>query len=411
MTEVASPEIDWWTMFTDPDYMANPHPHLKRIRDMAPVHYDAASDIYFVLGHEEFNAMVRAPQMGRDTRLWTNGWSRPESMERDPLSFELFSEFQRQMVNSNQPDHRRMRDVYEKAFRPAEIPALRPMIEAEARKLAEELPEDTPVDFMTAFANHLPLRVVRNLFQISPDMDPKLAEWNGALVKIGDIMMSQEQKQEALDALRAYKTFLRSHLKAQRGNADNKLIGLALEALDAGTMDEEETLNNLKGLVSGNETTVNVLGNGLLTLLNHPDQLESLRENPDLMRTAIEEILRFEPAINFILRVAIEDFEVGGMTIPAGSLALGLICAINRDPARFGEAESFDIARRPNAQFIFGGGPHVCIGAALARLEVEVALGVLLERFSKIELAGDPVWWTDRTNQRGLESLPVIFSR
>ncbi|MDJ0933268.1 cytochrome P450 [Breoghania sp.] len=411
MSELAAPAIDWWTMLTDPDYLANPHPDLKRIREMGPVHLDEPSGIYFVLGHEAFSAMVRAPQMGRDTRLWTNGWSRPESKARDPLSFELFSEFQRQMVNSDPPDHRRMRDVYEKAFRPAEIPPLRPMIEAEARRLADSLPEGEPFDFMTAFANHLPLRVVRNLFQISPDMDPELARWNAALVKIGDIMMSREQKLEALEALRAYKSFLRGHLETQRGNADNKLMMLALEALDYGTMDEDETLNNLKGLISGNETTVNVLGNGLLTLIRNPGQLQCLRDNPDLMRTAIEEIMRHEPAINFILRVAIEDFEYGGMIIPAGSLVLALICAINRDPARFENAESFDIARRPNAQIIFGGGPHVCIGASLARLEVEVALSVLLERFSRIELAGDPVWWTDRTNQRGLESLPVMFGR
>ncbi len=404
-------EIDWWTMLTDPAYLADPHGDLARIRDSAPVHHDASSDIYFVLGHEAFSSMVRAPQMGRDTRLWKNGWSRPESQQRDPLSFELFSEFQRQMVNSNQPDHRRMRDVYEKAFRPADIPPLRPMIEAEARKLAAELPDGEPVDFMTAFANHLPLRVVRNLFEISPEMDPQLAEWNSALIKIGDIMMSQDQKRQALDALRAYKAFLRTHLEASRHKSGNRLMRLALEALDNGTMDEDETLNNLKGLVSGNETTVNVLGNGLLSLLRHPEELERLRAHPEHMRTAIEEILRFEPAINFILRVAIEDFEVAGVTIPAGSMALGLVCAINRDPERFPEATRFDITRRPNAQYIFGGGPHICIGAALARLEVEVALSVLLETFPDIALSGDPVWWSDRTNQRGLESLAVVFRR
>ncbi|WP_321505411.1 cytochrome P450 [Breoghania sp.] len=411
MSETIAPAIDWWTLLTDPDYLANPHPDLTRIRKMGAVHLDEPSGIYFVLGHEAFNAMVRAPEMGRDTRLWTNGWSRPESKARDPLSYELFSEFQRQMVNADPPDHRRMRDVYEKAFRPAEIPPLRPMIEAEARELADALPEGEPVDFMTGFANHLPLRVVRNLFRISPEMDPALARWNAALVKIGDIMMSQDQKREALEALRAYKAFLREHLEAERGNAENRLIALALEALDDGIMDEEETLNNLKGLVSGNETTVNVLGNGLLTLMRNPSQFNRLRANPDLMRTAIEEMMRYEPAINFILRVAIRDFELDGMTLPAGSLALGLICAINRDPARFADAETFDIARKPNAQVIFGGGPHVCIGAALARLEVDVALSVLMDRFSRIEPAGEPVWWTDRTNQRGLERLPVRLWR
>ena len=122
-------------------------------------------------------------------------------------------------------------------------------------------------------------------------------------------------------------------------------------------------------------------------------------------------MLRFEPSINFILRVAIEDFSYGDMVIPAGSLVLGLIGAINRDPARFDDADAFNITRRPNAQYIFGGGPHVCIGAPLARLEVQAAFTALLERYSRIELAGEPVWWTDRTNQRGLQSLPVRLIR
>ncbi|WP_029002386.1 cytochrome P450 [Azorhizobium doebereinerae] len=403
--------IDWWTMLTDPAFLASPHAELKRIRELGPVHRDGAFGVYFVLGHGEFRQMAMAPEMGRDTRLWSNGWNTPENKQRDPVSFDLFSEFQRQMVNANPPDHRRMRDVYEKALRPAQMAQLQPMIEAECRRLLDELPVDSPVDFMTAFANHLPLRVSRNLFEISPDMDPQMAQWNAALVKIGDIMMSPDQKQEALAALREYKAFLRDHLEARRGNPGEGLIALALAALDDGTMDEEETLNNLLGLVTGNENTVTVLGNGLLTLLRHPAELARLRADPDLVKSAIEEVLRYEPSINFILRVAIKDYQLGDVLIPAGALAIGLVAAINRDPARFDEPEVFDIARQPNAQFIFGGGPHVCIGASLARLEAQVGLSAMLERFPRIELAGEPVWWADRTNQRGLQSLPVRLGR
>lgn len=411
MSEAAFAAIDWWTLLTDADYLANPHTQLRRIRESAPVHQDAATGIYFVLGYDEFYAMARAPEMGRDTRLWTHGWSSPENKRHDPLSYELFSEFQRQMVNANPPDHRRMRDVYEKAFRPARMAQIVPMIEAECRQLLDALPGDTPVDFMTAFANHLPLRVSRNLFEIPPEMDRQLAQWTAPLIKIGDILMTADQKREALAALRQFKDFLRGHLAARRDNPGDGLIGLALGALADGTMDEEETLNNLLGLISGNETTVTLLGNGLLTLLRHPAQLDRLRSDPSLMRSAIEEILRYEPSINFILRVAITDYPCGGVRIPAGSLAIGLIGAINRDPARFESPDRFDIARQPNAQAIFGGGPHVCIGAALARLEAQAAFAALLERFPRIELAGEPVWWTDRTNQRGLQTLPLRLGR
>jgi cytochrome P450 len=403
--------IDWWTMLTDPAYLRNPHAELKRIRELGPIHYDSASGVYFVLGHSEFRLTAAAAEMGRDTRLWTSGWSRPENKPRDPLSYELFSEFQRQMVNSNPPDHRRMRDVYEKALRPSQMAQLLPMIEAECRQLLDALAVDTPVDFMTAFANHLPLRVSRNLFEIPPEMDKQLAQWNTALIKIGDIMMSPDQKREALTALRAYKDYLRGFLASRRGSPGDGFIGLALSALADGTMDEEETLNNLLGLISGNETTVTLLGNGMLTLLRHPAQFNKLLSNLHLMRSAIEEMLRYEPSINFILRVAIKDFRCGEFCIPAGSLAIGLVGAINRDPARFEDPDVFDITRQPNAQSIFGGGPHVCIGAALARLEAQAGFTALLERFPRIELAGEPVWWVDRTNQRGLQNLPVRLGR
>jgi cytochrome P450 len=403
----ASFGINWWAMLTDPEYLRNSYPELARIRQLAPIHYDSASRVYFVLGYREFGLLAKAPEMGRDTRLWANGWSTPENKLRDPVSYQLFSEFQRQMVNANPPDHRRMRTVFEKAFRAVQMPAFLPMIEAECRRLLDALPMDTPVDFMTAFANHLPLRVSRNLFEIPPEMDKQLAHWNAALIKIGDIMMTPDQKRDAQTALREFKDYVRDYLGSRRADPGEGFIGMALAACADGTLDEEETLNNLVGLISGNETTVTLLGNGMLTLLKYPTQLEKLRDNRDLLPSAIEEMLRFEPGINFILRVAIRDFQCGDVLIPAGALAIGLVGAINRDPARFEDPDVFDIGRQPNPHYIFGGGAHVCIGAALARMEAQTGFSALLERFPRIELAGEPVWWVDRTNQRGLQTLPL----
>ena len=400
-------EINWWAMLTDPEYLKNPYPELNRIRQIAPVHHDSASDVYFVLGHHEFGLMTKAPEMGRDTKLWTNGWSTAENEERDPISYQLFSEFHRQMVNMNPPDHQRMRTVYEKAFLAGNIKQLLPMIEAECQLLLDDLPEDTPVDFMTTFANHLPLRVSRNLFEIPSSMDEQLAHWNAALLKIGDIMMTPDQKQHALTALREYKAYMRDYLASRKEDPGDGYIALTLAAVADGAMDEEESVNNLVGLISGNETTVTVLGNGMLALLGNPAQFEKLRANKDLMPSAIEEILRYEPGINFIIRVAINDFQCGEVLIPAGSLAIGLMGAINRDPARIEDPEVFDISRQQNPHYIFGSGPHVCIGKALARMEAQAGFTALLERFPKIELAGKPIWWVDRTNQRGLQTLPL----
>ena len=148
----ASFGIDWWTMLTDPGYLRNPYPELKRIRELARIHYDSASGIYFVLGYREFGLMARAPELGRDIRFWSNGWSNPEYKLRDPVSYELFREFQPQMINANPPDHRRMRGVFEKAFRPVNMARFLPMIEDECQRLLDGLPVDAPFDFMTSFA-------------------------------------------------------------------------------------------------------------------------------------------------------------------------------------------------------------------------------------------------------------------
>lgn len=222
--------------------------------------------------------------------------------------------------------------------------------------------------------------------------------------------MSPDQKQEAHSALLEFKAYMGDFLLARKDDPGDGLIGMTIAAMREGILDQEEAINNLIGLISGNETTVTLFGNGLLALLQHPQQMERLRANPELLRTAIEEMLRYEPGINFILRVAVQDYPCGGMLIPAGSLVIGLVGAFNRDPARFGDPDVFDIARQPNQHSIFGGGAHVCIGAALARLEAQAGFSALLARFSHIELAGEPRWWVDRTNQRGLQSLPLLFS-
>jgi cytochrome P450 len=400
-------EIDWWALLSDPDFLAAPYAQLKDIRELAPVHYDPASGIYFVLGHREFCHMLTAPEMGRDTRLWTNGWNRTDNKHRDPLSYELFSEFHAQMTNMDPPDHRRMRDVYEKAFRQTDLKMYRLMIEEECQKLLDTLSMDTPIDFMAAVATPLARSVTRKVFEVSPEIDEHVAEWVEALSLIGNIMMSPDQKRDAQSALRAFKAYLRERFASEIDEPEKGFVGLTLAALADGIMDEEECLNNLVTLISGGAATATLLGNGMLTLLKHPVQIEKLRANRDFLRSAIEEILRYEPGGSFILRVAIQDFQCGDVGIPAGALALGLVAATNRDPEFFADPDTFDIARQPNPHLVFGAGPHICIGKTLVRMTAEIAFSALLDRFERIELSGQPVWWTHRSDQHGLDSLPL----
>ncbi|WP_193222344.1 cytochrome P450 [Alkalilimnicola sp. S0819] len=408
-TRAPSFDVDWWTMLSDPQFLANPYPELNRIRELSPIHYDPASEIYFVLGHREFNAMAKTPQMGRDTRFWAKGWSSPENRENDPETYELFIEFQPQMINANAPHHRRMRGVYEKAFNPRSMMAHRATIEEECRRLLDELPADRPVEFMNAFANPLPHRISLRLFNIPEAMDEPIARWIAALSWLGNIVMTPAQKRQAQQAQSEFKAYVRDHLADRGAHPEDSFIGLSLAAADAGVMDEEELVNNVVMLISGSRTSLTLLGNGLLSLLQYPAQFEQLRAQRELMPRAIEEMLRFEPGSSLIPRAGIEDFQCGDVVIPAGSLAIGLVGAINRDPARFQNPDAFDITRRPNHHSAFGGGPHICIGKALARMTGEVAFNALMDRFQRIELAGEPVWWTDRSDQRGLNEFPVRF--
>jgi len=405
---VTAEAVDWWALLTDRDFLVEPYPWLRQLQQRGPIHHDRASDVWFVLGHREFGQLAKAPQLGRDTRVWRNGWCTPENKERDPVSYQLLSEFQPQMINANPPDHRRMRDVFEHAFKPSAIAALAPMVRREAERLLQDMPAGAPLDFMPAFAAPLPLRVLCNLFEIPQEMDAEIGRWSAALIKIGDIMMTPQQKREALDALGQFKAYLAQHLASRRQRAGDGMMDLVTRAWQDGTLDEQETFTNLVAmLIAGHETTVTLIGNGLLALLRHPDQMQRLRADRGLVRSAIEEFLRFEPGGNMILRAAIEDFPVGDAVIPAGALAVGLIGAVNRDPARFEQPDRLDIGRHPNPHFTFGGGIHICIGAALARLEAQVAFDLLLDRFAAIELAGEPQWRLDRINARGLGTLPV----
>jgi cytochrome P450 len=403
----------WWGTLRDPSFLVDPYPQLKLWREQGGIHLDPASGIYFVLGHREFSKIARSPKMGRDTRLWRDGWATPAAQARDPLAYELFSEIQPQMINVNPPDHRRMRGVFEEAFKPAAVAALAPMIEAEAARLLDKLGAGGDVEFIEQYAAPLPLRVICNLFDIPADMDDDIGRWSESFIRVLDIMMTPEQRQEALGAIREFKAYVKELIDARRKHPGNNMLDTLVSAFDAGILSEQEALTNLIAmLVAGHETTVSLIGNGMLCLLRNPAEMAKMRADRSLVPGAVEECLRYEPGGNMILRVAIEDFPVEDTVIPAGAMVLGLIGGVNRDPECFADPERFDITRPTNnLQMTFGAGAHTCLGAGFARLEGKIAFNALLDRFDHMELAGEPRWRLDRMNARSLEYLPVRLGR
>ncbi len=405
-------EIDWWSIITDPDFIEYPYPTLKQLQQLGPVHFDKKSGVYFILGYNEFSQVMKSPEMVRDTRYWTSGWNTPEYQKNDPVGYALFSGTQPQMINCDGADHARMRNVYTPAFRARMMSNLHEMIQEETSRLIEKLPTGKSINFISEFAAPLPLRVMCNMFDIPKSMDVEIGRWSAAIIRMADVMMTDEQKREARDSLIHFKAYLKEQILIRRKNPGDTLMDMAIRALDDGTMSEDETLINLLSMViAGHETTVSLLSSGLYLLLKNPEEMIKLRNDRDHMKTAIEEFMRFEPGGNMILRIAKSDYEVAGTTIPAGTLVMGLIGATNRDPNKFPNPDHFDITRSPNAQLTFGGGPHVCIGASLARAETDIAFSSLLDNFPSIELAGTPEWRLDRVNARGLKNLPITLER
>lgn len=403
---------DWWTMLTDRAFLENPYPQLRRLQEQGPIHLDTQSGIYFILGHEAFARVVKAPEIGRDTRHWKNGWNNEEYRQRDPIGYRLYDDFQHQMINRDGADHKRMRGMWQSSFSAPAMNALAPMIQAEADRLLGRLPDQGTFDFIDEFAGPMPLRVLCNLFNLPAVLDDDIRRWSASLIRVGDIMMTPDQKQEALDALNSFKDFLRTTLAERRSKPDDSLLAVAIHAQDEGRLNEEETLVNMVSmLIAGHETTVTLIGNGLLLLLRNPDQMARLRANRSLVRSAIEEFLRVEPGGNMVLRVAAKDVDICGTLIPAGSPIIGMIGAVNRDPARFERPDEVDVGRAGNAHFTFGGGPHFCLGAPLARLEGQIAFNSMLDRWPSIALTGQPEWRLDRLNARGLRTLPVKVGR
>lgn len=403
---------DWWAMLTDRAFLENPYPQLRRLQEQGPVHLDEQSGIYFVLGHEAFANVVKSPKIGRDTHYWKPGWDNDEYRQRDPVGYQLYKGVQPQMINVDGADHQRMRGMWEAAFRTQSIKDLTSMVQAEADKLLSRLPDEGEIDIIRDFAAPMPLRVLANLLNLPASMDDNIHRWSEALIRVADVVISAEDKQLALDALKACKEYLRGFLAERRAAGDTSLTSIIIRAQDEGVLDEEETLVNMVSmLIAGHETTVTLIGNGLKLLLDNPEQMARLRADRSLVRPAVEEFMRCEPGGNMILRVAREDVEIGGTLIPGGSPILGMIGAVNRDPARFENPDQLDVGRPGNAHFTFGGGPHVCLGAPLARLEGQIAFNALLDRWPSITLAGKPEWRTDRLNARGLSCLPVRVGR
>jgi cytochrome P450 len=313
------------------------------------------------------------------------------------------------MLFLDPPDHTRLRALVNKAFTPQTIEALEPRIRAIMAELLDQIEDPAAFDVMEAVANPLPVIVIAELLGIPPADRVQFKIWSDQRARTLEPTLTARELQEAGRAGEALDAYFLNIIYDRRQAPRDDLISALVAAEEAGEkLTEREMVIMLRLLlVAGNETTTNLIGNGMLALLRHPEQLETLRDNPGLMSSAVEELLRYDSPVQTDGRTAMEDHELDGRPIRKGQGVVILLGAANHDPQAFPEPECLDITRSKNNHIAFGRGIHHCLGAALARLEGRIAFEALLDRFGEIHLRTVQPAFKDHIVLRGLRSLPV----
>jgi cytochrome P450 len=408
MSISTSPTLDGHLLqvLITPEGQANPYPYYSLMREEARV-YRTSFGPYCVNGYAESQAVLRDPRLGRGVGI------EDSSMDifgnTGSRRGEFFDAGQHNMLMADPPDHTRLRRLVSRSFTTRQVERLRPAIHELVDTLLDDLARRGEAEFMSEFALPLPMAVIGELVGVPAEDRAGLQPKVRAAARGIEPVLTEEEIGVALDAMVELGTYFDALLAERRREPRDDLMSALAEASeDNDQLTDEEILSTAILLFSaGFETTTNLLGNGLLALLTHPEQLEDWRAHPEIAPSAVEELLRFDSPVQFNLRAALEPAELAGQPLERGDRIVVLQGAANRDPEEFDRPDELDLRRSPNTPLSFGWGIHHCIGAALARLEGEIAFNALLARFDTIELLDEEPQWRPGFTLRGLQSFPL----
>jgi len=398
----------------EPGYTENPHPLLARLRAQAPVSKVVIDDLpaWLVTRYDDIRKALSDARLSNDPAL-ADAVTRAVPWVRVAVAGGV----SRHMLRADPPDHTRLRQLVAKAFTPRRLEAMRPRIQQIADDLVAALQPLGRADLLAEFALPLPLTVIAELLGAPLTEREELIRWINVAVGMDEGDTARIPQASAW--LGNYMTRLieRKQQLAQAGDAEaGSLLDGLIAARDEGQQLNHDELLAMSFLLltAGYETTVHLIGNGMLALLRNPDQYAALRADPGLLGPAIEEFLRYEPPVKLAvaLRVTTTEMTIGDVLIPAHQPVLFSFAAANRDPAHFADPDRFDILRAERGHLAFSHGIHVCLGAPLARLEAEIAFSTLLAGCPDLALAADPddLPWRRSRLLRGLKALPVTFT-
>ena len=316
------------------------------------------------------------------------------------------------MLTSDPPEHTRLRRLVSKAFTPRMVEGLRPRIQEIVDRLLDAAAQNGRMDVIRDLAYPLPVIVIAEMLGVPPNHRDQFKHWSDEIVGVlGGPLVPQETLERSRVAVHELAEYLNSVIVERRGEPREDLVSGLIAAEEQGQIlsGDEMLATAMLLLVAGNETTTNLIGNGMLSLLRNPDEMERLCADPSQVPTAVEELLRYDGPVQATGRVAMEDLEIGGQKVTKGQAVLTVLGAANRDPAQFGKPDELDLDRQPNEHVAFGDGIHFCLGAPLARAEGQIAFETLLRRFPHPRLEIDNLQWGGSFILRGLKSLPIVF--
>ena len=397
---------EWWQSGVtynplSPSVYTDPYPTYERLRDKDPVHWSPLMDSWVFSRYKHVDGILR------DHKRFSNDTSKRGNPSHIDESFDLAN--QPSMLFRDPPDHTRLRALVSRAFTPAVVEGLAGRIRNIAADLLDQIDDPFGFDLMEAIAAPLPVIVIAELLGVPTEDRPQFQIWSRHRARGLEPNITDKERRLVTEAGKELDAYFLGIIDQRRRDPQDDLISGLVAAEEAGEkLSQAELLAMLRLLlVAGNETTTKLIGNGMLALLRNPEQLEVLRQSPDLMPSAIEELLRYDAPVQLDVRVALEDVEFDGRQVKKGQGIMVLLGSANRDPEVFSEPDRLDLTRQEANHISFGRGIHHCLGASLARLEGRLTFEAIMERFADIRMQTDRPVFRDNIILRGLEVLPI----
>ncbi|RNG26499.1 cytochrome P450 family protein [Streptomyces botrytidirepellens] len=393
-------------------YKSNPYPLYEQMREAGPVHrvlFPSGVHAWLVTGYDAAHAALNDDRLGKNHDRGNDRWRARASIMPEPQH----SQLQVHLLHQDPPQHTRMRRFVTDAFTPRRVEQLRPRLQELADALIDALPETGPADLVTGFAAHFPFQVLAEAIGLPQELAARFdRDWGKVVQPVGPTDPERPVYEARLHGLQSYIADVVTH---KRQHGDDDLLSRLVAARDRRELSREELDSMIfQLLVAGQEPVTNQITTALIALFRHPDQMARLRADPALLPRAVEELLRYDSAFELTTwRFLAEDDDLHGTRVPAGDSVIVSLCAANRDPRRFPDPDTLDLDRSPNPHLAFGHGIHFCPGAALARAELQVALGALLARLPGLHLATgeEDIEWIPAVLGRGTNHLPVGYDR